>query len=79
MPDSDEQVQREVEEGTGTHPCIWQIHIVRKVLEVVLQQLTQPSASLAKSHERSDYADGHIAYVICQLAAARSRFLCQLS
>ncbi|KAF8228003.1 hypothetical protein L208DRAFT_1156167, partial [Tricholoma matsutake] len=27
------QVQREVEERTGTHPCIWQIKVVCKVLE----------------------------------------------
>ena len=33
MPESDEQVQREVEERTGTRPCIWQIQVVRKVLE----------------------------------------------
>jgi len=33
MPESDEQVQREVEERTGTRPCIWQIKVVRKVLE----------------------------------------------
>ena len=33
MPKSDEQVQREVEERTGTRPCIWQIQVVRKVLE----------------------------------------------
>ena len=33
MPESDEQVQREVEERTGIRPCIWQIKVVRKVLE----------------------------------------------
>ena len=33
MPKSDEQVQREVEERTGICPCIWQIKVVRKVLE----------------------------------------------
>ena len=33
MPKSDEQVQREVEERTGTRPCMWQIQVVRKVLE----------------------------------------------
>ena len=33
MPESDEQVQREVEERTGTCPCIWQIKVVYKVLE----------------------------------------------
>jgi len=33
MPESDEQVQREVEVRTGTRPCIWQIQVVRKVLE----------------------------------------------
>ena len=33
MPKSDEQVQREVEERTGIHPCIWQIKVVCKVLE----------------------------------------------
>ena len=33
MPESDEQVQREVEERTGIHLCIWQIKVVRKVLE----------------------------------------------
>ena len=33
MPESDEQVQREVEERTGTRPCIWQIQVVQKVLE----------------------------------------------
>ena len=27
------QVQREVEERTGIHPCIWQIKVVCKVLE----------------------------------------------
>ena len=31
MPESDEQVQKEVEERTGTRPCIWQIKVVRKV------------------------------------------------
>jgi len=33
MPENDEQVQREVEERTGTQPCIWQIRVVHKVLE----------------------------------------------
>ncbi|KAF8228481.1 P-loop containing nucleoside triphosphate hydrolase protein, partial [Tricholoma matsutake] len=33
MLESDEQVQREVEERTGTRPCIWQIKVVCKVLE----------------------------------------------
>jgi superfamily II DNA/RNA helicase len=33
MLESDEQVQREVEERTGTRPCIWQIQVVHKVLE----------------------------------------------
>ena len=33
MPESDEQVQRELEERTGIRPCIWQIKVVRKVLE----------------------------------------------
>ena len=33
MLESDEQVQREVEERMGTCPCIWQIKVVRKVLE----------------------------------------------
>ena len=33
MPESDKQVQREVEERMGTRPCIWQIKVVRKVLE----------------------------------------------
>ena len=33
MPESDEQVEREVEERTGTRPCIWQIKVGRKVLE----------------------------------------------
>jgi superfamily II DNA helicase RecQ len=33
MPESDEQVQREVEERTGTCPCIWQIKVVHKVLK----------------------------------------------
>ena len=33
MPESDEQVQREVEERTGTCLCIWHIKVVHKVLE----------------------------------------------
>ena len=33
MPESDEQVQREVEDRTGTCPCIWQIKVVHKVLK----------------------------------------------
>ena len=33
MPESDEQVQREVEERTGIRPCIWQVKVVHKVLE----------------------------------------------
>jgi len=33
MPESDEQVQRGVEERTVTQPCIWQIKVVHKVLE----------------------------------------------
>ena len=35
MPDDNAQVQREVEERTGIRPCIWQIEVVRKVLEGV--------------------------------------------
>lgn len=30
MPESDEEVQRQVEEKLGVHPCIWQIQVVRK-------------------------------------------------
>ena len=33
MPDNNEEVQREVEERTGTRPCIWQIKVVRIVLD----------------------------------------------
>jgi len=33
MPESGKQVQKEVEERTGTCPCIWQIKVVHKVLE----------------------------------------------
>jgi superfamily II DNA helicase RecQ len=33
MLESDEEVQREVEERTGTRPCIWQIKVVHKILE----------------------------------------------
>ena len=33
MPDNNEEVQREVEERTGTRPCIWQIEVVRMVLD----------------------------------------------
>ena len=35
MPDNNAQLQREVEERTGIRPCIWQIDVVRKVLEGV--------------------------------------------
>jgi hypothetical protein len=35
MPDDNVQVQREVEDRTGIRPCIWQIEVVRKVLEGV--------------------------------------------
>jgi superfamily II DNA helicase RecQ len=35
MPDNNAQVQREVEERTGMRPCIWQIEVVRMVLEGV--------------------------------------------
>ena len=28
MPDNNKEVQREVEERTGTCPCIWQIEVV---------------------------------------------------
>ena len=35
MPDDNAQVQREVEERMGIQPCIWQIEVVRKVLEGV--------------------------------------------
>jgi len=33
MPDNNEKVQKEVEERTGTHLCIWQIKVVFMVLE----------------------------------------------
>jgi hypothetical protein len=33
MHDNNEEVQREVEERTGTQPCIWQIEVVRMVLD----------------------------------------------
>ena len=33
MPDNNEEIQREVEERTGTRPCIWQIEVVRMVLD----------------------------------------------
>ena len=33
MPDDNVQVQRKVEDRTGIRPCIWQIKVVRKVLE----------------------------------------------
>jgi superfamily II DNA helicase RecQ len=33
MSDDNEEVQREVEERTGTRPCIWQIEVVRMVLD----------------------------------------------
>ena len=32
MPDSDEEVQRQVEEAFGVCPCLWQIRVVRAVL-----------------------------------------------
>jgi hypothetical protein len=33
MPESDEEVQRLVEEKTGIWPCLWQIKVVRMILE----------------------------------------------
>ena len=33
MPESDEEVQRVVEERTGIRPCLWQIKVVRMILE----------------------------------------------
>ena len=33
MPTINDEVQREVEEWTGTQPCIWQIEVVRMVLD----------------------------------------------
>jgi len=33
MPNNNEEVQKEVEERTGTRPCIWQIEVVRMVLD----------------------------------------------
>ena len=33
MPESDEDVQREVEQKLGVRPCLWQIRVVRKILE----------------------------------------------
>ena len=36
MPESDEQVQREVEERTGTRPCIWQIKEGSDVITIVV-------------------------------------------
>ena len=32
MSDDNKEVQREVEERTGTQPCIWQIEVVHMVL-----------------------------------------------
>ena len=32
MPESDEEVQRLVEEKLGVRPCLWQIRVVRKIL-----------------------------------------------
>jgi hypothetical protein len=32
MPESDEEVQRQVEEVFGFKPCLWQIHVVHSVL-----------------------------------------------
>ena len=33
MPESDEEVQRLVEERIGIRPCLWQIKVVRMILE----------------------------------------------
>ena len=33
MPENDEDVQKDVEEKLGFWPCLWQIAVVRKVLE----------------------------------------------
>jgi hypothetical protein len=33
MPESDKEVQRQVEEKLGVHPCLWQILVVYKILE----------------------------------------------
>jgi len=33
MPESDEVVQDEVKARLGVRPCLWQIHVVRKILE----------------------------------------------
>jgi hypothetical protein len=32
MPDSDEEVQDQVEAVFGFHPCLWQIRVVRAIL-----------------------------------------------
>ena len=32
MPDSDEEVRRQVEEAFGVRPCLWQIRVIRAVL-----------------------------------------------
>jgi len=32
MPDSDKEVQRQVQQAFGIYPCLWQIRVVRAVL-----------------------------------------------
>ena len=32
MPDSDEEVRKQVESFFGVRPCLWQIHVVHAVL-----------------------------------------------
>jgi hypothetical protein len=34
MPESDEEVQRQVEEKLGVRPCLWQILVVRKINKI---------------------------------------------
>ena len=54
MPHINEEVQREVEERTGTQPCIWQIEVVCMVLEgkdvITIAALAQANPCLTRCH-----------------------------
>ena len=49
MPESDEEVQRQVEEVFGFKPCLWQIHVVHAVLVGEDVITVAPTGSASKS------------------------------
>ena len=53
MPESDEEVQRQVEEVFGFKPCLWQICVIQAVLagkDVIIVAPTGSGKSLAHSY-----------------------------